>query len=150
VYFGAMSGITRLPPKVAVLSEETKSRVREHMGYLDVSSATTYGLGVPILVHPLFAIENSMTQLNIHSVPRLMKFLARLDDIMNQVFCNSDLNEISSIGEITVDEKRLRKLASTYKIAQQGLANLLGCPVNPYDMREWLKGCSGGINVPVL
>lgn len=150
MYFGPMSGLTKLPPKVGQLSEEAKSRVREHMGYLDVSSATTYGLGIPILVHPQFAFEDSLNKINSYSIPRVMKYLARLDSIVDQVFCNSDLNDVSVVGEITIDDKRLRKLAATYKIAQQSLANILGAQPNPYDMREWLKGGSGGINVPVL
>jgi hypothetical protein len=138
-----------LPHKVGVLSEETKSRIREHMGYLDVSSAATYGLGIPILVHPQFAFEDSLTKINIYAIPKVMKHLARLDEIYNQIFCNSDLNEVSVVGEITIDDKRLRKLAATYKIAQQTLANILGAQPNPFDLREWLKGGTGGINVPV-
>ncbi len=34
-------------------------------------------------------------------------------------------------------------------MAQQGAANLLGVPPNPFDMRDWVMNASGGISVPV-
>ena len=37
---------------------------------------------------------------------------------------------------------------TTYKVAQQALANLMGVPTNPWDQREWLQG--GRINVSVM
>jgi hypothetical protein len=142
-----MAAVTMLPAKTATLSEETKSRLRKCMGYLDVKNAATYGLGVPSMVHPQFAIERAMEQINIAALPLFMEALANAEQIEKQVFCGADLTEVESVGDIKVNRARMKELAATYKIAQTTIANLLGIPPNPYDMRQWLR--NGSVNARV-
>jgi hypothetical protein len=131
-----------------MLTNEEKARIRHHMGYLNVQAAATFQLGVPAALQTTFMIELAFTKILPEAENMVKEFLCRLNDVEKQVFGNLDLAEIESTGTIKVDPKRLAKLAQTYKIAQEGLANLLGVPPNPFDMRSWLAG-AGGMNVPV-
>lgn len=133
----------------AVITAEEKVRARHHMGYQNVESISTFSLGVPAAMQTTFMIEGAMDR--IMAAPgapdKFRDLLCKLDSIESRVFCGADLADVESMGEITVNRKRLRELANYYKIAQQALGNLLGVPPNPFDMREWLSGPS--INVSV-
>lgn len=131
-----------------MLTNEEKARIRHHMGYLNVQAAATFQLGVPAALQTTFMIELAFEKIIPDAENMVKVFLCRMDDVEKQVFGNLDLAEIESTGNIKVDPKRLAKLAQTYKIAQEALANLLGVPPNPFDMRSWLQG-AGGMNVPV-
>lgn len=131
-----------------MLTNEEKARIRHHMGYLNVQAAATFQLGVPAALQTTFMIELAFEKIIPDAENMVKVFLCRMDDVEKQVFGNLDLAEIESTGNIKVDPKRLAKLAQTYKIAQEALANLLGVPPNPFDMRGWLSG-AGGMNVPV-
>ena len=130
-----------------MLTNEEKARIRHHMGYLNVQAAATFQLGVPAALQTTFMIELAFTKILPEAENMVKVFVCRMDEVEKQVFGNLDLAEIEATGSVKVDPKRLLKLAQTYKIAQEGLANLLGVPPNPFDMRSWLKS-SGGINVP--
>lgn len=132
------------------VSEEEKARVRHHLGFLEVQSAYTFGLGIPLNTQPQFMIEGAFNNLLASAYPKFVQLLCRLDTIENQVFCGSELADIESIDTIKVNRMRLKELAQYYKIAQQSLANLLGCPPNPWDMREWLVMSGGGLNGPII
>lgn len=131
-----------------MLTNEEKARIRHHMGYLNVQAAATFQLGVPAALQTTFMIELAFEKILPDAENMVKVFVCRMDDVEKQVFGNLDLAEIESTGSIKVDPKRLSKLAQTYKIAQESLANLLGVPPNPFDMRSWLQG-AGGMNVPV-
>lgn len=131
-----------------MLSKEERARIRHHLGYLNVSAAATFQLGVPAALQTQFMIDNAFDKVLPEAEVMVREFLCRLNDVESQVFGNLDLAEIESTGTIKVDPKRLPKLAQTYKIAQEALANLMGVPPNPFDQRSWIAG-AGGMNVPV-
>lgn len=130
-----------------VISEDEKSSARHHLGYLEVEAAQTFVLGVPAGVQTQFMIEGALNRMTNTGAQRFREMLCRLDSLENQVFCGVDLADVNKIGELEVNRARLPELARYYKIAQQGLANLLGIVPNPYDQREWLM--TGSINVSV-
>jgi hypothetical protein len=130
------------------ITEDEKSRARHHLGYLEVEAAQTFVLGVPAALQTTFMIEGALNRLTPTGAQRFRELLCRLDAVENQVFCGIDLADVEKLDSIDVNRKRLGELAQYYKIAQQGLANLLGVPANPWDAREWLMG--GIVNVPVM
>lgn len=132
----------------ALITEEEKDRARHHMGYLAVEAAQTFVLGIPAAVQTQFMIEGALNRILPQAAERFRTLLCRLDSVEAEVFCGMDLASVDKIDTIDIRTDRLEALAKYYKIAQQGLANLLGVPPNPFDMREWLQG--GSINVPVL
>lgn len=132
-----------------VITEEEKSRARHHLGYLEVEAAQTFVLGVPAAVQTQFMIEGALNRMTDTGAQRFRELLCRLDQVEAQVFCGIDLADVDKLDQITVNRKRLQELAEYYLIAAEGLANLLGVPRNPFDMRSWLSRAGGGINVPV-
>lgn len=132
-----------------VITEEEKSRARHHLGYLEVESAQTFVLGVPAAVQTQFMIEGALNRMTPTGAARFRELLCQLDKVESQVFCGIDLADVNKLGEMDINRARLSELARYYKIAQQGLANLLGIPPNPFDMREWLQG-GVGFSVPVV
>jgi hypothetical protein len=94
-----------------------------------------------------FMIEGALNRVLEEHYSKFRQLLCRLDDVEEKVFCGVDLADVDAIDSLTVNRKRLRELAQYYKIAQEGLANLLGVPPNPFDQRSWLS--MGSINVAV-
>lgn len=134
----------------APLAEEEKVRIRHHLGYPNVEAASTFYLGVPAAMQTTFMIEGAMNKILPAAVGKARELLCRLDAIENQVFCGSDLADVNKIGEIEVNQERVRTLADYYVLAAQGLANLLAVVDNPFDLRTWTAKGKGGINVPVV
>lgn len=133
----------------AVITEDEKARARHHLGYGEVESASTFNLGIPAAMQTAFMIEGALNRILPSAAERFRKLLCQLDATEDRVFCGTDLAEVDRIDTVEVNRQRLKELAQTYKIAQQGLANLLQVVPNPFDMREWLKMGGGGINVAV-
>lgn len=134
----------------AFISDDEKVRARHHLGYPNVESVATFVLGVPAAMQTTFMAEGAFNRvLNTpNAVDKFREMLARLDEIENFVLCGLDLADVDEVGEAKINRKRLPELARYYKIPQQGLANLLGIPPNPFDQRSWLSS-GGNINVPV-
>jgi hypothetical protein len=131
-----------------MLSEEDKVKARHHMGYLNVQEASTFVLGIPAGVQTQFMIENAWGKILPHAENLFRTLLCRLDEIEAQVYGGSDMADVLKTGSIEVNPDRLKELAKYYRLAQQGLANLLGVVPNPFDLRDWVRA-GGGINVPV-
>lgn len=129
------------------VTEEDKNKARHHLGYLSVESAQTFNYGVPAAMQTTFMIEGALNRLLPVAYPKFLQLLQRCDAIEEEVFCGADLASMDQIDTLKIREDRLKELAKYYKIAQQGIANMLGVPPNPFDMREWLQG--GFINVGV-
>lgn len=131
-----------------VITPDEKARARHHLGYLGVQAASTFSLGVPAGVQTQFMVEGAWDRLLPESYGRFRDLLCKLDATENAIFCGLDMVDVNRINEIEINRARLREYATTYKIAQQALANLMGVPTNPWDQREWLQG--GRINVSVM
>lgn len=131
---------------VAFTAEEL-TRIRHHMGYPDVTQIATYNLGVPSMMETQFMIEGAVTKLTDTSIVMARQFVCQMDAVERSVYCGMDLADVMKVDTIELNPKRLVELAKYYKIAQEGLANLLGIVANPFDQRSWLQ--AGCINVPV-
>ena len=133
--------------QLAQPTEDEKTRARHHLGYLNVSAASTFSLGVPAAVQTQFLIENALNLILMTAYPQFQKLLCELDRIECQLLGGSDLADVSQVDTIQIDPMRIEKYGKLYKIPQQALANLLGIVSNPWDQREWLQG--PGVNVRV-
>jgi hypothetical protein len=133
-----------------VLTEEEKAKARHHMGYLEVQSAYTFALGIPLNTQTQFMIEGALNNLLPSAYPKFRELLCRMDAMENQVYCGAELADIESIDTIKVNRMRLKEIAQMYLLAQGALGNMLGCTPNAWDQREWLSRAYGpGLNIPV-
>ncbi len=123
------------------------------MGYLNVTDAQTFILGVPAAVQTQFMIEGALNRILPQAVPMFRDFLDKLDGIEAQVVENQDALVVSSLGDIKINPDEFKSLIQRYKYWQGNLANLLCCQPNPFDQRPLLgagwSGSNTGINVPV-
>ena len=131
-----------------VVTEEEKVKARHHLGYVDVESVQSFNAGIPAAMQTTFMIEGALNRLLPAAYEKFQQLLCRLDAIEEEVFCGMDLASMDKLDTLEIRSDRLKELSKYYKIAQQGLANMLGVPPNPFDMREWLQG--GSLNVSVF
>lgn len=117
------------------LTEQEKVRVRHHTGYLNVAEAYTFVLGSPSSVETQFIIEGAMDRVKESALPLLRDLIRRLDLLEDQMVEASDLLDVSSLGEITIDPNLRRKRIAEYDYQCGGLCNLLGVTRNPFDKR---------------
>jgi hypothetical protein len=134
-----------------VLTEEEKAKARHHLGYLQVQSAYTFALGIPLNTQTQFMIEGSFNNLLPSGYPKFRELLCRLDRMEEQVYCGAELADIESIDTIKINRQRIREIMQMYCLARSGLANLLGTVPNPWDQREIVMNANGaGLNIPVV
>lgn len=129
---------------------EEKARIRHHFAYVNVSAVSTFVLGVPAALQTTFMIEGAWDKILPEAEDLARKLLCRMDQVEEAVFGGIDLADVLETGAVKVNPDRLKELAKYYRIAQQGLANMLGVPPNYFDMRDWVNaGAAGAINVPM-
>lgn len=128
-------------------SDQEKVKIRHHLGYLNVTNAATFVLGIPQAVETQFIIERAMNLVPAAAegeVRRHVSILGGLEDLM---VCGHEHLAIDSIGEIDVRADEQEALTKRYQYWQNSLANLLGIYPNPFDKRFSAAGAR--VNVPV-
>lgn len=118
------------------LTEGERVRCRHHLGYLNVTAAATFFLGIPAALQTTFMIEPAMDRVIVDAEPKLRQLLDILDSIESQGVCDLELLAINRIGDIEVREDGHKVLFNQeYLRWQRSLANLLGISPNPFDQR---------------
>jgi hypothetical protein len=130
----------------AVFTDEEKVRIRHHLGYLGVQTASTFILGVPAAVQTSFILEGAMDRVIEAAAPQVRRHLTILDGLEAQMVDDAELMAVDQIGDIRVNQKEQMQLESKYDYWRRSLANLFGTVPNPYDQR--FAG-GNGVNVPV-
>lgn len=132
------------------LTDEEKAQIRHHFAYVNVSAVSTFQLGIPAALQTTFMIEGAWDKILPAAEPLARRLLCRLNQVEEEVFGGIDMANVLETGATKINPDRLAELAKYYRLAQQGLANLLGVPPNYFDMRDWVNmGGGGGINCPV-
>ena len=131
------------------ITDQERVTARHHLGYLNVTDAQTFLLGVPAAVQTQFMIEGSLNRILPAAEPRFRDILSHLEGIEMQVVGDQETLVVKSLGEITINPDEFKQLIIQYKFWQGALANLLCCQPNPFDMRPWLGASNNGINVSV-
>lgn len=125
---------------------QEKVRIRHHLGYLNVTNAATFALGVPQAVETQFIIENAMNLVLPEAEVEVRRLVGVLDQLEEQMVCDHELLAVEAIGEVKVRADEQQQLTKRYVYWQHALANVLGCNPNPFDRRFTQ---SGGVNAPV-
>lgn len=127
---------------------EEKVRARHHLGFLNVDEAYTFVLGTPAGVETQFIIEGALNRILPSAMPLFRELLAKCDATEAQRFDDQDSLVASRVGSIELRGREGQVAqAMQYDYWRQGLANLMGIYVNPFDKRTDLSG--GGLNVRV-
>lgn len=134
-----------------MLTEQEKVDGRRHMGYLNVQQASTFVLGVPAGVQTQFLIDGAFQRMLPEAEPTYRQYIANMNGIEQQILDDQGDYAAEKVDEITINLEEFQMLIKQYKFWQGNLANLLGIPPNPFDMRPGFGEAQGGgsINVPV-
>jgi hypothetical protein len=133
----------------AVLTEEDKSRIREHMGYPDVRAAASFIVGFPATIETAYLVETAMNEVRVEALPRLRRILDALDRFDEQDVEDLDAHIASKVGEIEINHDEHKLIDSRYDRWLGKLENLLCVSRNPFDKR-WAGGGPNSINRPVI
>jgi hypothetical protein len=138
-----------MPGIAAVIPEEEKVRARYHLGYGSYTAGQAFAFGHVASIEPHNQCDAALNNLLIHAYAKFQQLLCVLDGIECEVYGTSDLASIDSVAEVKVNRMMLKELKQRYQLAQQNLANLLGCIPNVWDQRQWMIQGSG-VNVRVM
>lgn len=128
------------------ITEEERVRIRAHLGYMNVSEASTFVLGTPAGVETAYLVEPAINRVLLSAVPRLRKILLALDSILDEMLDNVPTLIAGKVGSIDIDDHAMKKMQGQYVHWQGELANMLGITVNPWDKRP----LGTATNVPVI
>jgi hypothetical protein len=138
------------------LSEADRERVRYHLGYLNVEVAASVALGFPSTSQPFFLVEKAMDRLYPEAVGRVLRILAELDCIEDQMSAARTRLPAQQLGELKLrntNEERTEEdlLDASYQRWAKRLADQLGVPINPFSerFRSGAYGVAGGGSTPV-
>lgn len=128
-------------------SDVEKTRIRHHLGYLNVAAVQTFVLGTPAGVETQFLVEGAMNKVLPEALVLARDLLAKCDAVEQQISENQELLAVTKVDEIDVREDEFEQLKKRYDYWRNGLANVLGIYANPFDKRF---GAGGGLNIPVI
>ncbi len=128
-------------------SDVEKTRIRHHLGYLNVSAVATFALGTPAAVETQFLIESAMNKVLPEAQVLARELVAKCDAVESQISENQELLAVTQVDEIGVRQDEFEQLKKRYDYWRNGLANCLGIYPNPFDKRF---GAGGGLNIPVI
>lgn len=115
------------------LSTFERARVRAFLGYPSVQANASIMLGVPAFGQPLFLVEKGMDNLLDEAVPIVRGYVAKCESIEVQLDEARERMVAEKLGEITLQVNEANMLRGELAHWAKKIADLLGCPVNPYS-----------------
>jgi hypothetical protein len=131
-----------------IFSDVEKTRIRHHLGYLNVEASQTFVLGTPAGVETQFLIEGAMNRVLPEAAVLAREMVAKCDAVEAQMSENQELLAVTQVDEIGVRQDEFEQLLKRYQYWRNALANILGTYANPFDKRFGAGG-GMGVNVPV-
>ena len=114
------------------LDQPTRARVRMHLGYPNVAPAGSITLGIPSASQPMFILESGMNSIMAGAEDLVLREVAELDCILQQVSEARGRRRARSIAELHLRADELERLLDHYTFWREKLAMELGAMVNPF------------------
>jgi len=128
------------------LSQEERAKVRYHLGFPSIAKRTVLALGFPSGGHPLFLVENAMTEILPEAEPKLREVLLECDCIEAQMRDARGRMRTASVGQVQLrSTAEIDDLEGRYTYWTDALADMLGVVKNPFSVRH--RAMSGGYTV---
>lgn len=124
------------------------ARARKHMGYPAAQAGVGYAFGYPILTQPSYLFE---TQIQ-HIIPANEAQLVRILDVLDGIECRMIDSATTgwpatSAESVEFNREEPNDLEREYTRWANRLADLIGCPLNPWAER--FKGGTATGNIQV-
>lgn len=114
-----------------------KSRIRVHLGYPSIGSASVLALGVPAAGHPMFLLERQMEKLLPEAEPQARAILCECDAIENQMRqARTRLGVDVSANTKFRPREELEDLLDLYAYWTDALADILAAQKNLYSSKH--------------
>lgn len=118
-------------------TQEEKSRIRAHLGYPNVGSATALALGVPAAGHPMFLLESQMNKVLAEAEPRVREVLCECDQVQAQLKqARGRLGVEIAANTRFRPREELEDLHDLYVYWTDELADILAAQKNPYSQKH--------------
>lgn len=110
---------------------DEKSRIRYHMGYLQVQPAAALTYGIPVPIQTLFLLESAMDRVLPQAEDRVRRLITVLDDIECRMLDGQNYLVADQLSDITIRKDNIDKLEDEYCRWASRLADTLGSPLYP-------------------
>lgn len=134
-----------------MLDNNTKERVRYHMGYLNTQPAASISFGVPVPLQTLFLLESAMNDLiNSAAEDRVRRLVTILDNIECKMVEWQEYLSVSSVDDIKIRPDNIDQLEHEYCRWAARLSDELGAPLYPGSQKFaslFMTGKAGSIPV---
>lgn len=134
---------------INIFSDVEKTRIRHHLGFLNVEASQTFVLGSPAGVETQFLVEGAMNRVLPEAAVLAREMIAKCDGVESQMSEDQELLAVTQVDEIGVRQDEFEQLVKRYHYWRNALANILGIYPNPFDKRFGAGG-GMGLNLPVI
>ncbi len=131
------------------LDDSEKERTRYHLGFMEVSQASSIQLGIPRALPTMFLLEQAFGLLLANAEFRVRQILRIMDGIEQRLIDAQDRLAAIQVDEIKLREDEPDKLEKEYCRWGYRLAGIFGVPVYIYAERYRSQQGMGAGNVTV-
>lgn len=127
------------------LSDADKERARYHLGYMEVTVASSFHFSVPQATQVQFMFENAIQRVRADAEARVVRILDNLDKIECTLFQSSSELFAKRVDALEPNLNQPEDVEREYVRWASRLADLLG--VTPYPFSERFRSlASGGVS----
>lgn len=123
-----------------MLSDANKERARYHLGYMQVTTASSFGFGIPQATETQFMFESALQRLQANAEPRFISILDKLDEIECRLFRSSEELFAKRAGDLEPNLEQPNDVERELVRWACQLAQMLG--IAPYPFSERFKSLS--------
>ena len=117
------------------LTAQEQARIRDVLGYLNVTAAASIQLGFPRASQALFLVQASMGRVLPEAEDIIRKHLGECDRLDAELSAARSRLKAESLGELHLNPKELGDLRREQRYWAGRLADALGVPLNIYADR---------------
>lgn len=117
------------------LNAAERDRVRYHLGYQSVQQAASIQFGMPAATQTSFLVETAMNNIMAVAEERIRSYLNVLDGIESKLVCAQDRLAADTLEGLKLRGGEPDMLEDEYRRWAYRLADILGCPLNPFSKR---------------
>jgi hypothetical protein len=118
-----------------MLSDADKERARYHLGYLQVTAASSFAFGMPALVETQFMFESAIQRVHANAEFRVRSILDKLDEIECRLFRSSEELFAKRAGDLEPNLSQPDDVERELVRWACQLGQMLGVPPYPYSER---------------
>ena len=119
------------------LTQPEKARIRYHLGFPNIGTATVLALGFPAGGHPTFLLESAMNQVLPEAEPLVRNAILQCDCIEKQLAEARQRLKAATAGSVILrGREELEDLEDQYDYWTDALVDVFGVIKNPFSKKQ--------------